>query len=207
MSNHFHGVIRTGIGHCSRISCIASCPITHIDFNRRHDGSGPRVPGPRSTRARRPTTPICDGPSATCTATRSRRAWSRTSDALADYRWCGHGALARAAAAAAVRGSAAPPSWSCSAVETSARYVDRRSSPPDRRAPLDAFEALLEEVCRESRRGPLEICWPDAQNGRLHALEPCGLQCVRSTSSGFARSRSLAASGSARAAVTQTLAR
>jgi REP element-mobilizing transposase RayT len=143
MSNHFHIVVRSGPVHLSIVMQFVLSEYARL-FNLRHDRVGHLFQGRFGSR-------IVTGDLGLAKAVRYVHLNPLVPQGvgdlagLADYPWCGHGALA-----------GRRPPLPFEDVDASVGLLGTREaletwmmSSPRMRAPLDAFEALLEEVCRD----------------------------------------------------------
>jgi len=199
LSNHFHVVIRTGAVPLSVLMHLVLSAYS-LAFNRRHERVGHVFQGRFGSR-------IVEGDHDLVGIVRYVHLNPLEAgivpdlSALADYRWCGHGAIAQRR----------PPLPFEDAEQTFALFGSLEAldtwmrSSPRIRAPFDVFEALLEEVCRD-----LGVSRSDVLEGS-RTKDACGARrwvCVRAV-----RELELARSEVARrlqispAAVTQILAR
>jgi REP element-mobilizing transposase RayT len=143
MSNHLHIVLRTGP---IRLSALMRLLLSEyaIDFNRRHGRVGHLFQGRFGSR-------IVVGDHGLARAVRYVHLNPLVAGivpdltTLSEYRWCGHGSLARRRSPLAFEDRRAPFEifGTLEALDT------WMMGSPQLRVPIDAFEALLEEVCRD----------------------------------------------------------
>jgi REP element-mobilizing transposase RayT len=143
MSNHFHIVFRSGRVHLSIVMQFVLSEYARL-FNLRHDRVGHLFQGRFGSR-------IVEGEAAIARAIRYVHLNPLVAGlvpdfaTLASYRWCGHGALAQRRPPFAFEDAKVP----LELLGTLEALEEWMMSSPQLRAPVDAFEALLEEVCRD----------------------------------------------------------
>jgi REP element-mobilizing transposase RayT len=199
MSNHFHIVIRSGPVHLSIVMHLVLSEYARL-YNLRHDRVGHLFQSRFGSR-------IVEGEAGLAKVVRYVHLNPLVAGlvpdlaTLVDYRWCGHGALAKRRPTLAFEDAEVP----FALLGTLEALDTWMMSSPQMRAPLDAFDALLEEVCRDLCVDRIEVLAGGRTKDDCSARRMVCERAVRELK--LARSEVARRLHISPAAVTQTLAR